>query len=249
MRRKLFSISTGKGLPTRLARRLAEGGTARLTKQAMQGGRIAEASPANAGVLLNTRHGRRTCVHELLLTLTLVFLSCGVSLCQTGQKLSAKKKQLNRIRGNIQLYERRIAESNKRESITLGLVDRLERQNLQARQSINRISDQIKFNSRGISDVEAKIGTTKDKISYLTGQYVSFARSFYEDGREHDLELILTSQSLNEMIIRYEYLEKFSEQTRTDLESIGLEKSRLTTLREKLQRQLDDHKSHGVPSR
>ncbi len=179
-----------------------------------------------------------------LTSLALVSLLPGLALSQTKQKLSVKKEQLNRLRGSIRLYEKKIAESNRKESVSLGLVDRLERQNLQTRQMIKRISDRVDANSREISGIEGKINAASSRLDFLKSQYARFARSFYENGREHDLELILTAQSLNEMIVRYEYLKKFSDQIRTDLISIDQQEAQLVSLRLKLQRQLGEQREY-----
>ncbi len=157
---------------------------------------------------------------------------------QNKPKLSTKKKELSRLRGNIRLYEKRLAESNRKESVSLAMLDNLEKQNLKTRQMIKNISDQMALNSANIASVEQRINSVSSRLDDLTGQYARFARSFYEQGRMHDLELILTSSSINEMLVRYEYLKRFSDQTKLDLNSITTEKDKLTELRSQLNNRL-----------
>jgi septal ring factor EnvC (AmiA/AmiB activator) len=163
---------------------------------------------------------------------------------QQRPKLSKKKQELSRIRGNIQLYQRRLAESNRKESVSLATLDNLEKRNLKTRLTINRISNQISNNSRDISSVEKKISDASANLENLREEYASFARGFYEQGRMHDLELLLTSQSVNEMLVRYEYLKRFSDQTRLDLNSITSEKEKLTSLRVQLGKRLAEQQNY-----
>lgn len=163
---------------------------------------------------------------------------------QERPKLSKKKQELSKIRGNIQLYQKRLAESNQRESISLATLDKLEKQNLKTRLTINRISYQIDNNSKNISSVESKISDASARLENLKEEYASFARGFYEQGRMHDLELLLTSASVNEMLVRYEYLKRFSDQTRLDLNSITTEKQKLTALRGQLGKRLAEQQNY-----
>ncbi len=173
----------------------------------------------------------------------LVLVSCGLAIPQGKPKLNKKKEELQQLRGNIKLYQNKIAESSRKESVSLETLDNFEKQNLRARQTIKTISAQIAINSRNITEVEKQIGTASGKLSDLTNEYASFARSFYERGRLHDIELILTASSVNEMLVRYEYLKRFSDQTKTDMNSITSERDRLSVLREKLNHQLNQQQS------
>ncbi len=163
---------------------------------------------------------------------------------QNKRKINTKKQELNKLRGNIKLYERKLAESDKKESISLGTLDRLERQNLKTRQSIKKISDEMSANSHQIDGVEKKIADASSKLEDLKSEYSRFARGFYEQGRMHDLELIVGASSVNEMLVRYEYLKKFSDQTRIDLNSISSEKARLSDLENQLHDKLGKQQSY-----
>jgi murein hydrolase activator len=174
----------------------------------------------------------------IALTVCSALLFSTLALGQNKPKLNKKKQELSRLKGNIKLYEKKLAESSKKESVSLATLDNLEKQNLKTRQLIKKMSDQIARNSANIKSVEDKISDASGRLTELTNQYAKFARSFYERGRLHDLELILTSSSVNEMLVRYEYLKRFSDETRADMGSISLEKDKLTELKRQLGNQL-----------
>lgn len=179
-----------------------------------------------------------------LINVVLLSVLCTVAFPQGKPKLNKKKQELQTLRGNIKLFQKKIAESNREESVSLSTLDRLEKQNLQTRQTIYKISNQIAFNSQDIARVEHQIDSASSKLSDLTNEYSHFARSFYEQGRMHDFELILTATSMNEMLVRYEYLKRFSDQTRLDINMIASERNRLTGLKERLHQQLAQQQNY-----
>jgi len=165
-----------------------------------------------------------------------------LNYCAFGQekpKLNTKKQELQKLQGNIKLYQKKIEESTQKESTSLENLDKLEKQNLQTHLTIKKISNQIADNSKNVANIENQIQSASRKLSYLTNEYARFARRFYEHGRMHDFELILTSSSINEMLIRYEYLRRFSEQTRIDMASISSERDRLSELKDRLRHELN----------
>lgn len=180
----------------------------------------------------------------ILTRIVLISVLCAAAFPQGKQKLNKKKQELQKLQGNIELYQKRIAESNRAESVSLTSLDMLEKQNLQTRQTINKISNQIASNSNDIARVEYQIDSTGSRLSQLTNEYSHFARSFYEQGRMHDLELILTANSVNEMLVRYEYLKKFSDRTKLDIDMIESERDRLTVLKQRLDRQLAQQQNY-----
>lgn len=158
--------------------------------------------------------------------------------------MSKKKQELSRIRGNIKLYQKRLEESTRKESVSLATLDNLERQNFRTRQTVKKISAQIAANSSNIRGVEKKMSNASARLDELKEEYAKFARSFYEHGRMHDLELLVSSASVNEMLVRYEYLRRFSEQTELDLNSISVEKQKLSVLRDQLAERLAEQQKY-----
>jgi len=172
------------------------------------------------------------------IALGLIALGSAMSIAQEKPKINTKQEELQQLRGNIKLYQKKIEESTQKESASLDALDKFEKQNLQTRQTIKRISNQIEDNSKSVAGVESQIQLASRRLSCLTNEYAQFARSFYEQGRMHDLELILTSSSVNEMLIRYEYLRHFTDQTKIDMSSISAQRNKLSELREQLRREL-----------
>ena len=184
---------------------------------------------------------KRLCLISLAAVLLLFFnYSAGA---QQKAKVTPKKRELENIRGKIRLYEKKIAESTKKENVSLGALDNLEKQNFKTRQMIKDLSIEIKKNDGEISSTQQMIENATNKLNHIVDEYAHFVRSFYMQGRMHDIELLLTASSLNEMLVRYEYLRSFTERTKIDLKNINLEREKLTSLKEMLTQKLIKQKA------
>lgn len=179
---------------------------------------------------------RKLSLISLLVVALLLF--CHSVEAQRKSKVTPKKKELENIRGKIRMYEKKIAESTKKETISLETLDNLEKQNFKTRQVIKNLSNEIRKNYDEISVTQQMIEHATYKLNRIINEYSNFVRSFYIQGRMHDIELILTASSFNEMLVRYEYLRSFTERTKLDLKNINLERVQLTSLKERLSQKL-----------
>jgi septal ring factor EnvC (AmiA/AmiB activator) len=68
--------------------------------------------------------------------------------------------------------------------------------------------------------LKSSIDTGEVEVHELQQEYRARARHAYKHGRLHDIALILSAESINQMLIRIGYLRRFSRQRRGQLESI-----------------------------
>jgi murein DD-endopeptidase MepM/ murein hydrolase activator NlpD len=72
--------------------------------------------------------------------------------------------------------------------------------------------------------------------------YARYVANVYKYRRIHDIELLLASKSLNQLLIRSEYLKRFSSQRRRDMEKIGSQKVELEYQDSVLHNKLEEQK-------
>jgi septal ring factor EnvC (AmiA/AmiB activator) len=159
------------------------------------------------------------------------------------QDIKKKERALEKLRQEIDAYEQRIRESEKKEKVTLDRLDNYEKQSNLVRSLLSELIDEEE-------QLQASIALTADNITFLGKQlsflklhYAKYVTSVYKFGRIYDLETLLSSKSINQLYIRIEYLKRFSDQRKKDLEKIQ-EKHRLleiekADLQVKLQEQED----------
>ena len=111
-------------------------------------------------------------------------------------------------------------------------MDNFDRQALLLKKLVASLRDDEGKLQQDIEETRTGIAELGGQIVFMKRHYASYVQSAYKYGRTHDLELLLSSRSLNQMYVRAQYLQKFSQQRKTDLTTIG--KKRQTIERENL---------------
>lgn len=159
-----------------------------------------------------------------------------------GDDLKKKQSQLDKLRKEIDQYEEKIKEKEKKEHATLDLLDSYDRQMALLGRLIARLHDQEASIRRDIAQTRETIADLNGQISFLKQQYALYVSTLYRNGRDYDLELLLSSRSVNEMLIRSEYLRRFSDQRKQDLTNIDRHREDLESQTTLLQQQLAEQR-------
>jgi septal ring factor EnvC (AmiA/AmiB activator) len=173
----------------------------------------------------------------VLLLLILLALA-PVSAQRTDREIGNREKELKQLRNDIQAFERKLQESEKRERSTLERLDDLERQSGLIQQLIRRLREEEQQITTDIDTARSGIIDMEQRLQFLKMHYANYVRSVYKNGRMYDLEALFSSKSLNQMYIRIQYLRKFSEQRATDLRDITTHKETLEAKNIELQQKL-----------
>ncbi len=158
-----------------------------------------------------------------------------------AQDIKAKEKELEKLRREIDDFEEKIKKSEQREKSTLETLDYYDRQSLLIRRLVRKLKDESSRLQKEIGETQRNITLSENQFQSIRNHYAKYVTSVYKFGRLYDLELLLTSKSVNQLAIRIEYLRRFTDQRKRDLTSISRNKSRLedqsTSLQAKLARQ------------
>ncbi len=173
-----------------------------------------------------------------LLLLLIVFVAL-LPLTSYGQQavreISKKEAELKKLRADIQAYERKLKESEKKEQVTLEDLDNLEQQSDLIRKLIRSLQEEERRTTQEILEARAAIGDLEDQQRALMSHYGKYVRSVYKNGRIYDVELLFSSKSINQLYIRIEYLKRFSNQRVKDLQRMTDNKKELELRNEQLQ--------------
>ncbi|HTP79512.1 MAG TPA: peptidoglycan DD-metalloendopeptidase family protein [Bacteroidota bacterium] len=176
-------------------------------------------------------------LHLILVSLVLSAPAYGR---QTGEKeIKKREKELERLRNDIQSYERRLKESEKKERSTLDRLDDLERQSALIQELISGLHAEEQQITDDIDRARTVIGDLENQLQFLKAHYAGYVRSVYKNGRIYDLELLFSSRSINQLAIRVAYLKRFSEQRLKDLQSIESKKRVIETENDDLRQKLE----------
>jgi septal ring factor EnvC (AmiA/AmiB activator) len=158
-------------------------------------------------------------------------------------EITSKQAELSKLRKEIERYETKIKEHEKNESATLDLMDTYDRQANLLRKLIRKLQDHGRRLQKEIDSTRRSMADLSGQMTTLKEEYARYAASAYRYGRTHDLELLISSRSLNQALVRAEYLKKFSDKRRTDLDQIVSKRESVEDRNERLQRQLAEQRA------
>jgi len=157
---------------------------------------------------------------------------------ELSREIARKEKELETLRAEIQAYEKRYRESEKKEKSALENISNLDRQVGLLRNLIKKLREQEQSLRGDIQETRSSIQDLERQLDALRTHYAKYVRSVYKYGRVYDVELLFSSKSVNQLYIRIEYLKRFSEQRAKDLRDVVNKKSDLEAENERLQASL-----------
>ncbi len=166
----------------------------------------------------------------------------GVESSAQQDELRQKQAELQNIRKQIQDFEQRIKQQASKEKSTLELMDSYDRKATLVRRLIRKLKAQEGELQDSISRTRAELRELDGQMKFLKNHYASYARSAYTSGRAHDIELLLSSRSINQLYVRSYYLRRFTEQRKRDAEKIDTKREHVEQVQYRLQSQLAEER-------
>ena len=179
----------------------------------------------------------------ILTTVLLCFTIVAAPANPLSDDIHKKQSHLDKLRKEIDKYEKQIIEKEKKEKATLELLGNYDRQATLLKKLIKKLYDQEVVLQRDINQTRESIDHLSGQSSFLKQHYASYVSTVYKYGRTYDLELLLSSKSFNQMLIRSEYLKKFSDQRKKDLNRIDSNRQDLEAQNLILQKQLAEQRN------
>jgi septal ring factor EnvC (AmiA/AmiB activator) len=171
-------------------------------------------------------------------------------LCLTGlpslgpgqTEIKKRQAELENIREQIRTLTEKINKQQKNEQASLDLLDRYDLKANLLRRLITRLRTEEQALQRQIDTTRRTVGLLEGQYRFLKDHYARYVASVYRAGRVHDLELLLSSSSFNQLYIRNEYLKRFSAQRKRDAETIVTKKGEIENVQAELQQQLTEQR-------
>ena len=155
-------------------------------------------------------------------------------------EIKKRQDELQAIRDQIRDLEGKITEQVKNERETLDLLDSYEKKGTLLRRLITRLQNDEQTLTRRIENTRKGMEKLEDQLSFLKTHYAAYVVSIYKRGRTRDLELLLSSNSINQMYIRNQYLRRFTNQRRRDAQSIAAKRKQVEDTQAQLHLQLSE---------
>ena len=151
---------------------------------------------------------------------------------------STSEKRLEELRDQIAMEEAALADTEREEQSSLRTLTTINRQIGMREELVGTYRDHLVEMSAEREQLVHTITVLEDNLDDLKTEYRARATHAYKYGRLHDVALIMSAASINQMLIRIRYLHGFSEQRRVQLAEIKSSTNALKTRRNRLQRTL-----------
>lgn len=172
-------------------------------------------------------------VRYIFIYLIILFLTFGL-FAQKKDEILKRKEELTRLKKEIQQLDLQLKESIKQEKINLNILDSYDKQQKLIQNVIKRLEDEEKEINTQIILREKEVKQAEKELESLKDEYEKNIVNLYKYGRKNPLELLLTSGSFNQALIRYKYLGKFTEYRKKQIETINQKARQVEIERNKL---------------
>lgn len=178
-------------------------------------------------------------MHSVACCVLLIVLSAPGS---EQEEIRTRQAELQNIRKQIQEYEQKIRQQQSKEKATLELLDAYDRKATLLRKLLSRLRAEEEELQDTIARTRADLARLDNQLGFLKRHYANYVRSAYKAGKAYDLELLLSSASINQFSVRTYYLRRFTQQRKRDAEKIGHKRTEIEQAQYRLQLQLAEER-------
>jgi septal ring factor EnvC (AmiA/AmiB activator) len=164
------------------------------------------------------------------LIIIILFFTISFIFPQVKDKIKNKQTELSRIKAEISLLESQLKIKTTKEKQSYTALENYSKQNYLLNTLINRLREEEQLKQEDIEFTLHQIEYIEKEIKILQSNYSKYVISVYKKGKDDELAALLNSESLQQALIRYKYLQKFSEKRAKDLVEFQKNKKDLLVL-------------------
>jgi murein hydrolase activator len=151
--------------------------------------------------------------------LLLLFLATAAPLAHAQEQARAEQR-LQELRAQIALYEDQLTDTRMEEASATEVLSRVDGEIAVREALIESYSRRLTELNVEAAAIEDALAAGEIELGQLRQEYAQYARHAYARGRVGDLALILSAGSVNLMLVRARYLQRFSRQRERKAEQI-----------------------------
>ena len=154
---------------------------------------------------------------------------------QEKNQLDEKKAELLFLRNEISQLEEDISQKSEKEKESFEILENYNKQAHLLNKLIIKFIKQETAKKKAIKSLRTKIKSIESEIKLLMDNYAKYVVALYKKGSYNELESIVNAESVRQALVRIQYLQKFSERRKLDLDQFYIKKQNLITSRAKLE--------------
>lgn len=145
------------------------------------------------------------------------------------------RAEINVLEKRIRTYQQRINETEKRYDEIYGRYQNLNKLISLQDEKIERLTEEQNQINDELVLIQSEIEEQEEELKRLIDNYKKILTFAYKSGRSSNIELLLTSNSINQMLVRAKYLQKFEEQRSKQAQLIKKKKNELERNKKQLE--------------
>ncbi len=151
----------------------------------------------------------------------LLILAPSAAYGQQAARLESSERRLGEIEELIEQDRRRLSTASAAEKASVQTLEQINREIALREELRNAYTRRLRMLAVRGDSIDRSMGSLKAKVTELQGEYQVRAIHAYKHGRMHELALILSAESINQMLVRARYLWRFAEQRRRKMAGLG----------------------------
>ena len=167
--------------------------------------------------------------------LSVILVLSSLAHLQEKFQIEEKRAELFQIRNEISQLESDLSKKSEKEKESFEALENYNKQAFLLNKIINKFRNEEAAIQKGIEILEKKIISTEDEIDLLMHNYAVYVVALYKKGVYLEIENVINAESLRQALVRIQYLHKFSERRKFDLEELKVKKQELFAAKTKLE--------------
>ncbi len=182
-----------------------------------------------------------------IFVIVITFLN-GVQLLAQGKKsktreselaqLTKERQEIERniatIERQIKAFERELSSADEEEKISLQALENLDNQIQLHREVIRQTEISQKKLAAQIATTKRELEETKRDLEAMKNSFARYAVGIYKFGVKRDLEVLFSSGSFNQALVRAEYIKRFEDAGKIKIQDISEKQEQIAQLQTEL---------------
>ncbi len=169
--------------------------------------------------------------------LTFLF-SCFIVYAQSNS-IESKNNELIELQESIDNLQKELISVRSKTADSREVLKKLNRESHLLNKTLRNLEAQEKIQTNKIKLITDSINTVDSSITKLKSEYAKYVRWLFMYGRENKLELLFSSTSLNESLVKMKFFNLITDQNKNVKYELEQSKELLAQLAEKIERERD----------
>jgi len=155
-------------------------------------------------------------------------------------RIKQKKSDLSKLKNEISSLENTLKQKTVKEKETYNVLDNYNKQSYLLHRLIENLKTEEKEKEDQINLTQNNIEDLSVEINALKKNYAKYVVAVYKHGKPDELASILDAESLEQVILRYKYLKKFSDQRVRDISELMNKSEELISAKQNLEEEKNE---------